>query len=182
MREAEQVWSSFTRDPRDPEAQGLRASDADREVVLGVLGEAFADGRLDRQELDERTTATAQARTLGALVGPLDGLVPQRTPSSTALTPAELDHRALESWRHDRREALWGLLSISAIVWTIWTVGSLGDDGFDPYFPWPIFVTVAALLNLARVHFQRDEAVREERRRLEKKQRKAIEKRRQEEE
>ncbi|QZY30638.1 DUF1707 SHOCT-like domain-containing protein [Nocardioides coralli] len=180
MREPVQVWAAFSRDPRDPAARDLRASDADRDVVLGVLGESFADGRLDRHELDERTAATADARTLGALLAPLEGLVPRDDAPSSALTPAELDARALESWRSDRREALWGVLTISAIVWTIWLVGSFGDAGFEPYFPWPVFVTLVGLVNLARVQARREESVREERRRLEKKQRKAIEKRREE--
>lgn len=47
------VWGSFAHDPREPAVAPLRASDADREVIHGVLAEAFADGRLDRSEYDE---------------------------------------------------------------------------------------------------------------------------------
>ncbi len=54
-RGAGNVWASFQHDPRDPAAAPLRASDADRNVVHGLLTEAFADGRLDREEYDERT-------------------------------------------------------------------------------------------------------------------------------
>jgi hypothetical protein len=45
----------------------LRASDADRDRVVAMLGEALADGRLDHAEHDERVTAAISARTLGEL-------------------------------------------------------------------------------------------------------------------
>ena len=112
-------------------------------------------------------------------MAPLEGLVSARPAAGRgALVPAaELQQRAVESWRKDRREALWGLLSVSAIVWTLWLVTSgIGS------FPWPAFVTLAALLNLGRIQVQRREIVREELRRLEKKQRKDLEERREDDE
>lgn len=169
------AWADFTRDPRRTEHAPLRAGDADRDVVARVLGEAYADGRIDAEELDDRTTRLHAARTLGELPEFLADLVPA-TPSAPATLPsAAIEQRALEKWHRERREALWGLLSVSAIVWTIWLVGSWGSDGFDPYFPWPAFVTLAGLLNLGRTQVQRDDIVEDERRRLEKKQRKALE-------
>ena len=178
MSMPDDVWAGLSRDPRDPEHAALRASDADREVVHGVLAEAYADGRLDREELDSRTEATHAARTLGDLLGPLDGLV-ARSPAVSAARPlaaTDLERRAVEKWQSDRNEALWGLLSVSAIVWAIWLVTSgVGT------FPWPVFVTLAAALNLGRVQFQRSTIVAEHRERLERKQRKEIEKRRREE-
>ena len=179
MTDPEQVWGALSRDPRVPDQATMRASDADRDVVLQVLTEAYADGRLDRDELDARTAATQAARTVGDLVAPLEGLVGARPAAGRgALVPtAELQQRAVESWRKDRREALWGLLSVSAIVWTLWLVTSgIGS------FPWPAFVTLAALLNLGRIQVQRREIVREELRRLEKKQRKDLEERREDDE
>ena len=177
MSDPDQVWGALSRDPRVPGHAEMRASDADRDVVLQVLTEAYADGRLDREELDTRTAATQAARTLGELLAPLEGLVSTR-PSArrgALVRGPELQQRAVESWRKERREALWGLLSVSVIVWTIWLVTS----GFGS-FPWPMFVTLAALLNVGRVQVQRDEIVREELRRLDKKQRRGIEKRREE--
>ena len=162
-------WAEFSRDPRRAEHAALRAGDADRDVVARVLGEAYADGRIDAEELDDRTTRLHAARTLGELPAFLEDLVPS-TPSKTH-DVATLDQRAVEKWRRERREALWGLVSVSAIVWTIWLVGGWGDDGFDPYFPWPAFVTLAALLNLGRTQVQRADMIADERRRLEKKER-----------
>ena len=41
----------------------LRASHADREHVIDTLKTAFADGRLDKDELDDRVGQTLAART-----------------------------------------------------------------------------------------------------------------------
>ncbi len=48
--------------PRD-----LRASDADRDRVLALLGEAMSDGRLTQDEHAERVQRAFSARTLGEL-------------------------------------------------------------------------------------------------------------------
>lgn len=178
------VWSSFTRDPRLAEHAALRASDADREVVRQVLTEAYADGRLDRDEFDVRSTDVGAARTLGDIPGLVEDLVPiaavSALPGASLLTDAQLHERAVEEWRSDRREALWGFLAASLICWTIWLVGSWDSGGFDPYFPWPLFVMLGTGLNVGRTQFQRSEMIASERRRLEKKQRKQLEARRKE--
>ncbi len=45
----------------------IRISDADRERVTSRLREHFAEGRLTQDELDERITATLNAKTFGDL-------------------------------------------------------------------------------------------------------------------
>ncbi|MGI8457641.1 MAG: DUF1707 SHOCT-like domain-containing protein [Propionibacteriaceae bacterium] len=58
-------------EPRDvgPVAGGnLRASDADRDQVIQVLSTAYADGRLTREEHDERLEAVMAAKTFDDLV------------------------------------------------------------------------------------------------------------------
>ncbi len=45
----------------------IRTSDADRERVTTRLRDHFAEGRLTREELDERVTAALSARTFGEL-------------------------------------------------------------------------------------------------------------------
>jgi len=47
----------------------IRASDADREHAVGMLGDAYACGRLTLHEFDERTTAAFASRTWGELRG-----------------------------------------------------------------------------------------------------------------
>jgi Domain of unknown function (DUF1707)/Cell wall-active antibiotics response 4TMS YvqF len=56
--------------PRD-----LRASDADRERVIALLGEAVSDGRLTPDEHAQRLEAATSARTLGELAGLTTDLV-----------------------------------------------------------------------------------------------------------
>ncbi|MFI7140247.1 DUF1707 domain-containing protein [Streptomyces massasporeus] len=51
----------------DDAVPDLRASDADREKVAGILRDALAEGRLDMEEFEERLEATYKARTYGEL-------------------------------------------------------------------------------------------------------------------
>jgi hypothetical protein len=163
-------WASSPHDPRRPENARLRASDADREVVLGVLGEAYADGRLTREELDERSAQAASSRTLGELPPLLADLLPAAgSATPVPVGAADLDRAAHERYARRLREALWGFVSISAIVWVIWVI--TGPDSF----PWPAFVSLAAALNAGRLVVQRRDVIADERRRLEKKARKAHE-------
>src|SRR6516165_1474477 len=50
-----------------PSPRDLRASDADRDRVLALLGEAMSDGRLSQEEHAERVQRAFSARTLGEL-------------------------------------------------------------------------------------------------------------------
>lgn len=45
----------------------IRASDQDREKIADMLGEAYAVGRLSREEFDERSAVAYSARTWGEL-------------------------------------------------------------------------------------------------------------------
>lgn len=165
-----ELWSSFPHDPRDRAHAGLRASDEDRERITGVLSSAFADGRIERHELDERMEAAAAARTLGELPPLVADLVPLKAPparvsrSLAGLAPEELHQRAVERWADQRRSAVFFLLTSSVVLWGIWL--ALGADGF----PWPAVVTALSLLNVTRLLAAREQIVRDEVRRLEKKQ------------
>src|SRR5512134_2557230 len=112
------MWAGFRHDPRDPRNALLRASDHDREVVHQILGEAYADGRLDREELDARTEQATTARTLGELPALVSDLVaPVAGPSAhrgLAHAPlSEIQARAERAYQSDRRDALLGLLGPS---------------------------------------------------------------------
>ena len=52
----------------------LRASHADRELVIGTLKTAFADGRLDKDELDTRVGQALDARTYAELATATAGI------------------------------------------------------------------------------------------------------------
>jgi hypothetical protein len=179
-RGGREVWASFQHDPRDPAVAPLRASDADRNVVHGILTDAFADGRLDREEYDERSAATLQARTLGELPPLVADLVPARPllPTHvplTAMSTSDLQRRAEDTWRQERRSAFMGFVGSAIITWAIWLATSWDNGNLDPYFPWPLIVNAFALMNFVRVASSRREIVAAEVKRLERKQAKAIE-------
>lgn len=167
-----EVWSSFTRDPRDRQCQGLRASDEDRSILTQVLAEAYADGRLDREEFDERSDAARAVRTLGDIDPLLRDLVPARPATAGGLVGAsrtDLERLAEQQWRSKRREAAYSFVGVSTITSGIWFATSFGDGGFEPYFFWPVFVIVFSLLHLVRTATSRQEIVAGEVRRLERK-------------
>jgi hypothetical protein len=171
-----EVWGSFAHDPRDPGVAALRASDADRDVIHGVLAEAFADGRLDRTEYDERSTSVLAARTLGELppiVADLVPALPVRTAGGrvplVAATSADLQRRAEEHWDDERRNAFFGFIGPTVICWTIWAVTSQG-------FPWPAIVMAATFFNFLRVAASKRQIISSEVRRLERRQAEKLEK------
>ena len=73
-----------TLEPRHvgPVAGGhLRASDSDRDQVANVLDSAFAEGRLSREEHDERMSSLLRAKTFDDLVGLTRDLVVVASPT-----------------------------------------------------------------------------------------------------
>ncbi len=87
--------SNSSLEPTDvgPLAGGnLRASDADREKVTTLLSAAYAEGRITREEHDERLEHVLSAKTFDDLVPITQDLVP--APSATVPLPARTDPNA----------------------------------------------------------------------------------------
>jgi DUF1707 SHOCT-like domain len=157
----ETFWESFGLDPRQPENAPMRASDADRDVVRAVLADAFTDGRLTREEYDERLGTLYGSRTLGELPALVADLVSADSPP--ALLPrADLRERGARKWRKDVEEALAGFLVPSIICTVIWVAFSAGS------FFWPIFPMLFLGLNLVKTVVQRESVIEREVLRLEK--------------
>jgi hypothetical protein len=70
----------------------IRVSDADRERVTARLREHFAEGRLTREELDERITAALNAKTFGDL-RPVMADLPEPAPVLAQAGPLPRAHR-----------------------------------------------------------------------------------------
>jgi hypothetical protein len=83
----------------------------------------------------------------------------------------DIHQQAVRKWQADRREALLGLIGLSALLWTIWAVTMWGG------FPWPLFPMGFALMNLARIIVNKRDIIDEHARRLEKKQEKELRRR-----
>lgn len=163
------LWSEFPVDPRDPANASVRASDRDRDVVLRLLGDAYGDGRLTREEFDERCDQVGGSRTLGALPPLISDLTPitslVKRPVGGLSTQA-LREQAVERYAKQRREAVWGAMSTTLVCLAIWYFTGGG-------FFWPGFVLVGTGINAGRVLFMRTDMIADETRRLEAKQEKA---------
>ncbi len=156
----------------------MRASDADRDVVLQALGEAYAEGRIDADEFDERTSGVQDARTLGELPPFLTDLVPAAdappTLAHTALpplTPERVESEAVARWEKSRREALTMWVFVSVVCWVIYLATSLGSG---LYHPWPIYPMVGTSLPLIGTTLQRKDMIEQNKRRIVAKHEKAV--------
>jgi hypothetical protein len=164
------VWREFEHDPRDPAYAGLRASDRDRAVVHDVLATAYAEGRLDREELDERTAAVTAAKTYADLLPPLRDLTADAVPARFSPAPSgDLERQARLYYGERLREAFFGLLVPNLICWAIWLMA--GGDAFV----WPVFVLIPTGLNFLRVATSRGAIVQARVEKLQRRQAKAIE-------
>jgi hypothetical protein len=123
------------------DAEGLRASDAERDRAAEALREHFAAGRISGEELDERLSAVYSARTVSEL-GQLRRDLPELPPSPAARR-ADLARRQAELRRQLLQHA-GGALSPFAICTLIW-VASGADGAF-----WPAFLLIFPLMFLVR--------------------------------
>ncbi len=160
-----EFWESFRLDPRHPGNASMRASDADREIVRVLLGDAYADGRLSREEYDDRLNTLFGSRTLGEVPALVTDLVPpDGLPRTSALVPrAELRTQGALKWRKEVEESFMAFLVPSVICTVIWIAATGGG------FFWPAFPMVFLGLNLVKTIVQRESVIEREVLRLEKK-------------
>lgn len=164
------LWERFEHDPRDPAYAVMRASDRDRAVVHDALAEAYAEGRIDRDELEERTTEVDRAKTYADLVPPLHDLtVDAAVPAVTVSPRPDLQRQAEGYFKEKRAEAIMGFLIPNLICWAIWFF--LGGGGFL----WPVFVLIPTGGNLVRVLSSRQSIVDGRVEKLQRRQAKALE-------
>ncbi|HTJ68560.1 MAG TPA: DUF1707 domain-containing protein [Actinospica sp.] len=74
--------------PQDDRKLALRASDADRDHVAALLGQALAEGRLNADEHAERLESVYRAKTLGELRPLVADLPVSFTPPTASGAPA----------------------------------------------------------------------------------------------
>ncbi|WP_328530622.1 DUF1707 domain-containing protein [Nocardioides sp. NBC_00368] len=164
----EGFWTRFRLDPRQADNARMRASDADREVVRTVLTDAFADGRLTREEHDERVGTLLEARTLGELPALVDDLVvvsPVPAETEANLPDAlSLREQGAAAYRKELQEALATFLMVSLITWGIWLFTTAPDG-----HPWPLYPMLFLVVNLVGTGVRREAIVEREVHRLEKK-------------
>ncbi|GAB2637372.1 DUF1707 SHOCT-like domain-containing protein [Nocardia goodfellowii] len=113
---------------------GTRASDAERDDVVRLLGRHLADGRLDLAEYDKRVAqvyATTTREDLGAVLTDLPKLS-KETPGGFTKAAAA---RRFPIWQRIEASS-W--LGVSILVLVIWAAISIGV-GELTYF-WPVWV------------------------------------------
>ncbi|RBY88679.1 DUF1707 domain-containing protein [Blastococcus sp. TF02A-26] len=129
----------------------LRAADADRTAVAGLLGEHMAAGRLEVAEYEDRVARAYAARTYGELdalttdlpplpAGP-SGAAPVPVPPAGATAAPERrlpDGQGRSGWGGTRAGEWASWLTTGAIVLTIWLATSLASGEW--LYPWPIWV------------------------------------------
>ena len=159
----EAFWESFRLDPRQSGHASMRASDADREIVRAVLADAFADGRLTREEYDDRLNTLYGSRTLGEVSTLVTDLVPPDGPprAPAPLLRADLRTRGARKWRRDVEESFVAFLVPSIICTVIWIAVTSGG------FFWPVFPMLFLGLNLVKTVVQRESIIEREVLRLE---------------
>jgi hypothetical protein len=161
----ENFWESFRLDPRQAAHASMRASDADRELVRVVLADSYGDGRLTREEYDDRLNTLYSGRTLGELPPLVTDLIPSGNPPAVPAPPNPADLRAqgARKWRKDVEESFAAFLFPTAICTMIWI--ATGGRGFF----WPMFPMLFLGLNLIKTIVQRESAIEREVSRLGKK-------------
>lgn len=136
LPQPQDVWSRFSSDPRsNPE---LRASDADRNVVLDVLNAAFQDGRLDVAEHAERVEQALAVKRLADLPALVSDLVADPSPA-----PATV--RAASTGRSIQGITIAAWFGLAVLVNLIWAATWLAG-GDAPTYYWPIWPMIGTLV------------------------------------
>jgi hypothetical protein len=146
----------------------MRAADADRERVVGVLQEAFAQGRITVDEFHERSDQAYAAKTLGDLTPltadlPSQDLAQLNTPGyapgkrfgSGSWTPVTAGRLSVE--RRRELKGIWAtwitVTTITTMIWLIMCISATSLEGFWPI--WPIgFLGVGATLRTLGINKQ----------------------------
>jgi Domain of unknown function (DUF1707) len=155
------TWDYFSADPRQPDLASIRASDTDRVIVSDVLTASYLEGRLTREQYEDRSTRVAAIQTLGdipALIGDLVLPVPSAV-KVAAPSHARLPSRENVGWPRPQRVAAITGTAASLGTWTTWFLASYQHNA-DPGFPWPLLVTLGSGAYLALVRTQRRTAQR----------------------
>ncbi|HEX6669413.1 MAG TPA: DUF1707 domain-containing protein [Gemmatimonadales bacterium] len=134
------------------EPGSLRAGNADRERVVALLNGAFAEGRLDVRELDERVAAAYAAKTMGELAPLTADLPVSRSPARRPASAPATPDREIE--RSASRAAVGGALGLFLVNVLIWAAVSL-STGEWIYF-WPIWTAIPFVFAVMAVASQRN--------------------------
>jgi Domain of unknown function (DUF1707) len=137
--------------------QHIRVSDAERSAVAELLGQHYADGRLDQAEFDERVGRTMAAKTRGDLTGLFDDL-PETEPGAASDGP----HGPVGPYAHHhmRRRRGGGIIRPLLLLAVIFICANVAWHAFTSlFFITPLiwaFLVVAGIIVLTRLTHRHD--------------------------
>jgi len=135
--------------------QHIRVSDAERNAVAELLGQHYADGRLDQGEFDERVNRTMAAKTRGDLAGLFDDL-PEAGPAGAGPAGPGGQNGAV-SYRGPRKRN--GIVRPLLLLILLFICANFAWHAFTSlFFIQPLvwaFVIVAVVLLVNRSHHHR---------------------------
>ena len=130
--------------------QHIRVSDAERTEVAELLGQHYADGRLDQGEFDDRVGRTMAAKTRGDLAGLFDDL-PEAGPAGAG--PAGPGSKGPARYRGPRRRG-GGIARPLLLLLLVFICANFAWHAFTSlFFIQPLvwaFVIVAVILLVTR--------------------------------
>ena len=137
-------------EPRPLEPNAMRAGNEDREKVVAHLNSAFAEGRLDVGELEERVASAYRAKTMGELV-PLTADLPAQYAASPVRRPAPQPPARPAGEHHDaaRWAPIGAGLAIFLVNVLIWAAVSAGKG--DLVYFWPIWTAIPLVIAVVGV-------------------------------
>lgn len=133
---SEPSWERFTADPRRPRNAPVRVGHADRDLLADMLADAYAYGRLDTDEYNDRLDKAMEIKTVGEIM-PLVG--------DLAATGSRNSPRDAGRGRKLASSILYLIaFSVVAINVVIWALASASAAQLL-YF-WPMWVAVGMLV------------------------------------
>lgn len=127
----------------------MRAGDSDRDTAREILTEAYAQGRIDRLEYDQRIESTLQAHHLGQLVPILNdiSLTPLGQPSAPAARAHAPTAPSRRSSGKGRSGAVKTAVFVVGVTNLVWLLTSITSGQLNYYWPmWPALGMAIMLL------------------------------------
>jgi hypothetical protein len=134
--------------------QHIRVSDAERSAVADLLGQHYADGRLDQAEFDDRVGRTMAAKTRGDLTGLFDDLPETETGAGTNGPRGPVAPSAPYQVRRRRGGGIVRPLLLLALLFICANVAwhALTSWFFFQPFVWAFIIAAAVIILSRRSH------------------------------
>jgi hypothetical protein len=120
--------------PSNAASGATRVGDRERDELILLLGDAFADGLLTREEFDTRSAAALAARNVGDLA-----VLTEDLPATWRTQRSQSRHSARQAREAARRVGteVRRYAAVMLLLLMIWLVAGLTAQAWYPWFVWP---------------------------------------------